>query len=224
MDQFEIELAEAAEQRSQVWRDIRAGRFTASEYHKLFTEPRSKADKEAGRWSDTSLTYIKTKVAEDLTGQVHVSSSAMPLVYGEEMEAEAKEFYEAQYGEKIDFCGFKTYTQHAGGSPDGLIGDTGLAEIKCPFNSANQVEYLMLRSAMDLYEFKPEYFIQIQCNLLFTGREYGNFIAYDPRFKLNRHKMTVIKILKDEQWHEAIQKKLEKAVEEKLKLIATLEL
>lgn len=222
MDAFDIELAEAAEQRSQAWRDVRAGRFTASEIFKLFVEPRSNSDKAAGKWSDTAMTYIKTKVAEEITGQIHVSSAAMPLVRGVELEDEAKAFYEAQYNDKIEFAGFKIYTEHAGGSPDGYLKANGLAEIKCPFNSANQIEYLLIKSAAELYEFKPEYVIQCQANLLFTGRDFCNFIAYDPRFNLTNHKMHVIRIDKDATWHERITEKLTKAIEEKLKIIKQL--
>lgn len=222
MDQFDIELAEAAEQRSQAWRDVRAGRFTASEMWKLLTEPRSKADKEAGKWSGKALTYIKTKVAEDLTGLVQQTSEAMPIVRGIEMEEEARNFYREQFGEEITFAGFKAYTDHAGGSPDGYIGTAAIAEIKCPWNSTNQIEYLLLKKPVDLYDFKPEYYIQIQTNLLATEREIGKFIAYDPRFQTIKHKMHVLDIPADLEWHEKIRTAIAKAVEEKLKILNSL--
>jgi len=146
MDAFEEELAEAATQRSDAWRDVRAGRFTASEIFKLMGDPRSKEARAAGEWSETATTYILTKVAEELTGQVHQASNAFPLVYGTDMEPQAKEYFTTVTGKEIKFAGFKLFTDHSGGSPDGYVDDDAILEIKCPFNSANQINYLRLKT------------------------------------------------------------------------------
>jgi len=92
MDNFEKELAQASEQGSQIWHDIRCGRFTSSEMHRLIksgtrlmtaeelknrpkTGPGShaKLTEDPNKFSDDGQTYIEEKVAEVLTGQVDPS-------------------------------------------------------------------------------------------------------------------------------------------------------
>jgi hypothetical protein len=218
MDQFDIELAEASEQRSQIWRDARCGKFTASEIYKLMTEPRNKADKEAGKFSQGAMTYIKTKVAEELTGLVHQDSNAYPLVYGQDMEVNAKEYLREVKGYDIKEVGFVAFTDHAGGSPDGHIGEDEVLEIKCPFNSANHVEYLMMKTPEDLYDFKPEYYYQIQANVLFAKRKQGRFVSFDPRMP-DKHKLYELIIPAHVGIQHNIAERLGKAIEEKLKII-----
>jgi hypothetical protein len=218
MDQFDIELAGASEQRSQVWRDVRCGKFTASEIFKLMTEPQSKADKEAGKWSKGAMTYIKTKIAEELTGLVHQESNAYPLVYGQDMEVNAKEYLREVKGYDIKEVGFVAFTDHAGGSPDGHIGEDEVLEIKCPFNSANHVEYMMWKKDEDMFDSKPEYYYQIQSNLLFAKRSLGRFVSFDPRMP-DKHKCFELLIPAHVGIQQRIADKLEKAIEEKLKYL-----
>ncbi|MDE1971447.1 MAG: YqaJ viral recombinase family protein [Patescibacteria group bacterium] len=221
MDQFEKELISATPQGSEQWIDLRAGRFTASEFWRLVTEPRTKAAKEAGEWSQTAMTYIKEKVAETLTGQPKTESYAYPLVYGKELEPQAREYFESKTGLIVSHCGFQVYTDHAGGSPDGLIGEDMGLEIKCPFNSANQIDYLSLKAENFLDEY-PEYFWQVQCNLKFTDRKLWYFVTYDPRFKKEEHKMKILKITPDAIAFAVIEEKLIKAIETKLQIISNL--
>lgn len=221
MDQFDKELAEASEQRSQVWRDARCGKFTASEIYKLMTDPRSKAAKEAGLWSEGAMTYIQTKVAEELTGLVHQDSNAYPLVYGQEMEVNAKEYLRDVKGYKIIEVGFVPFTDHAGGSPDGHIGENEVLEIKCPFNSANHVEYLTWKTPLDMLDSKPEYYYQIQSNLLFAKRTIGRFVSYDPRMPDNRVCFELL-IPADIEVQANIAVRLERAIKTKLELVKLL--
>jgi hypothetical protein len=220
LDAFEIELAEAAQQRSQAWRDIRAGKFTASENYKLMGEPRSKAAREAGEWSDTAMTYINTKVAEEMTGQVHQNSAAYPMVWGEDMEPLAKEHFTKVTGEEVRYSGFKMFNPHAGGSPDGFVWDA-LIEIKCPFNSANHIEYLKLLKGIEIKEAYPEYWWQMQTNMLFNDMDRCYFVAFDPRFP-EKQKMKIVEVYKDVDDQMRFVKKLTLAIEEKLRLIKLL--
>lgn len=219
MDQFEKELIEAQEQRSQAWRDARAGKFTASEIWKLLTEPRTKAAKEAGEWSETAMTYIKTKVAEELTGQVHETGPAYPVVWGEEQEENAKAFFETRTGKTIKKAGFIAFTDHSGATPDGYI-EEAVAEIKCPYNSANHVEYLIWRTWVDLKENKPEYWFQMQTEMLFAKKNMGYFISFDPRMIKDEHKLKIIEVfpLIDDQ--QLILERIEKAIKTKIDIIS----
>jgi len=62
----------------------------------------------------------------------------------------------------------------SGASPDGTIGTDGLVEIKCP-NTATHIEYLLSNSAPNNYVFQMYW--QMAC----TGRQWCDFVSYDPR-------------------------------------------
>jgi hypothetical protein len=221
MDQFEKELIEAQEQRSNQWRDARVGKFTGSEVWKLLTEPRTKAAKEAGDWSDTAMTYIKTKVGEELTGMIHETGPAYPLVWGEEQEENAKNFYETRFEQKIRKAGFIAFTDHSGCTPDGYVGNS-VVELKCPYNSTNHVEYLTWQNYLDLKDNKPEYWYQIQTEMLFAKMNKGLFISFDPRMIKDEHKMKVIDVFPDVDDQQLILDRIEKAIKTKISIIENL--
>lgn len=229
------------EQGSEEWDKIRCGRFTASEIYKIMesgtrdmTPEELKQRPKTGKGSKTTQTldhskltagahtYIKIKVAETLTGQMKKSSYAFPLVYGKEMEDEAAQWFEQVTGLETSKVGFQTFGDYAGGSPDRFVGEDEGLEIKSPYTSEMQIDYLMLTDRFDLKRMFPEYYWQVQSNLLFTGKKLWHFITYDPRFVLDKHKMTHIKIEPVETEHNLIIMKLELAVEEMLKLLKLL--
>lgn len=218
IDDFDRELIEAQEQRSQAWRDARAGKFTASEMWKLMTEPRSKKNE----WSDTAMTYIMTKVAEEITGRVHETGPAYPLVWGEEQEPIAKQFIQDKLGVTIKPAGFVIRNAHAGGTPDGYLSDEELLEIKCPFNSSNHVEYLLLKTPEDLLDFKKENYYQVHTNMLFCDKPKARLISYDGRFP-EAQQLAILHIPADAEVHAAIIERLDKAIQKKLEILKNFE-
>lgn len=243
MDQFDIELAEAVNQNSDHWQDVRVGRFTSSQIYRLMfhgyremTREEKKERPKTGKGSkvtrviDTSQlgteaeSYIMEKVSEVLTGLPQQQSYAYPLVYGKDMEPNAVAYFEHVTGLETKSVGFVQFSDHAGGSPDRLIGEDQGLEVKCPHNPTNQLNYLMLTDRFDLKRLYPEYYWQVVSLLLFTNRKKWHFVTYDPRFILDKHKMVHITIeSKDVQDDfDLIIKKLELAVENKLKLIKIL--
>jgi hypothetical protein len=94
------------DQNSPEWYQIRLGRFTSSEIWKLMVEPKTNADKEAGKLSETAMTYISEKVAEVMTGQAKQQGYAFPLVWGIEKEPEAVEHFEKVTGLETTPVGF----------------------------------------------------------------------------------------------------------------------
>jgi predicted phage-related endonuclease len=78
----------------------------------------------------------------------------------------------------------------AGASPDGLVGEDGCIEIKCP-NTATMLEYIEDRSV------PRKYLLQMQWQLACTGRNWCDFVAFDPR--LPKHlRLLVIRVPRDE--------------------------
>jgi hypothetical protein len=208
-------------QNTEEWERIRLGRFTSSEMYKLLTNPKTKADKEGGKLSETALTYINVKVAETLTGQKKADSYAFPLVYGKQTEPEAIEYFCTEKGFDYEPIGFITFGDHAGGSPDGIINKTEILEAKCPYAVETHIDYLMLTDQWDLKRLNPQYYKQCQSNLLFSVKEVCHFISYDPRYP-KKQRLVHIQVKPDNEVFDAIVEVLPKAVEEKLKLIQLL--
>lgn len=215
MDEFDKALIEAADQKGEVWRDIRCGRFTSSEIHKLMGKSNDK-------WTDGADTYIATKAAEMLTGYVSETPRTAAITWGEDNEPFARELYEVITGVKIEKAGFQVYGDHAGGSPDGLQSTDAFLEIKCPYNSANMVDYLRLKNAEELKKLKPEYWTQCQSNMIFTGRNLCIFIAYDPRFPIQKQRIKTLEIQPDNEHQDLIKSRLEKAIKTKLEIVNSL--
>lgn len=229
------------EQGTPEWDQVRLGRFTSSELSRLMepskrpmTDDELKARPKSGvgskttqiadygALSDGGMTYVKEKVAEVMTGQARVQGYAFPLVYGTQMEPEAAEHFEKKTGLELQECGFFTYTNHAGGSPDRLVGDSAILEIKCPVDSVNMLGYLMLTDHYDVRRDYFAYWVQCQANMLFTDRKLCHFVAYDPRMIDEKHKMAHIQLPADDEFQNLIISQITLAVKEKLSLLKTL--
>lgn len=224
------------------WDLIRVGRFTSSEWWKLMecgkrpmTEEELKARPKAGKGSKTTLVpdpskmgekgirYIRQKVWETLTGEPMQSGYAFPMVYGKEQEKFAVLEFEERFKMETREVGFQMFSDHAGGSPDRLIGDDQGLEVKCP-SSDEQIDYLLLTDHWDLKRNYPDYYWQCVSLMLFTNRKLWHFCTYDPRMKDPKHVLTHITIeWKDvEEDLDLVVISLEGAVKEKLSLIKIL--
>lgn len=91
--------------------------------------------------------------------------------------ADAIATYSFIYDTDVEACGFIDHPSitNAGASPDGLISDDGLIEIKCP-NSSTHTKFLLDD------EIKPEYIAQMQFQMACTNRQWCDFVSFDPRF------------------------------------------
>lgn len=149
------------------WHQARSGIPTASEFDKILTP--------TGKPSTQAETYANRIIAEIMTGgAVEGWQGNMWSERGNELEAEAAAYYELRKGVKLQTVGFITDDNRTmGASPDRLIGEDGLLEIKCPSPQVH-VEYL-LKQKID-----QGYFTQLQGQLLVTGRAWVDIISYYP--------------------------------------------
>ena len=158
MRAFEIE------QRSPEWYELRRGVITASNAERLLTGAKQKT------YAQELLVDILTEGAEE-----RFVNDAMQ--WGIDNEANACMWYEMQSNDIVKPIGFCLHDDHDeyGCSPDGLINDDGLIEIKCP-SSRVHLEYL---------ESGPpaKYIAQMNWQMYITGRSYCIFVSYDPRFQ-----------------------------------------
>lgn len=195
-------------QRTEEWFAQRLGKLTASCIADIMA---------VGRYDDfttTGYTYMRKKIAEILTGEREKISGA-PLEWGTEQEPVAIAAYEKKTGFKVTDVGFvplEGYEDYAGGSPDGVIDDgKGIIEVKCPWNSAGQVETLINKDFQE--KSKKQYYAQIQFNMLCTGAEYCDFISFDPRMKKDEHKLFIRRYGRDERYLKEMKARLELAIE-----------
>ncbi len=156
------------EQRSPEWFAARCGRPTASRFADVMSKLKSGApsDKRAGYMADLAL--------ERLTGALAETFVTPAMQRGTELEEAARQAYCAETGELVTALGFALHdTLDAGCSPDGLVGDDGLIEIKCPANA---------RKLCDLYITRDpaEYEWQIHGQLWITGRAWCDLVVYHP--------------------------------------------
>ena len=154
------------EQGSAEWLIARAGKVTASNADKIVTS--------TGKLSASAQTYINTIIAERLMGDKVSSYQNEWMARGVELEPEARSFYEYLTDNIVYEVGLCVHDElEASCSPDGLIGDDGGLEIKCP---ALKKHYKTLKDQ----KVPTEHIPQIQGSLWITEREWWDFLSYYP--------------------------------------------
>lgn len=152
-------------QRSEEWFKQREGRFTASEIHKLM------GIKSLG---ETGKTYAFEKAIEQLYGQIDENFESYDMQRGTEQEPLAFEKFKSIMAlsfVNVENCGFFPLGDHAGASPDGLVGSDGVLEIKCPKSKA-------FFKMVSENEFDKNYFYQMQFQMLCTNRIVATLFFY----------------------------------------------
>jgi hypothetical protein len=174
-------ILETAAQRTEDWYAARIGKATASRFKdaiatKKQTEKQRK-DNLPGDPMQAQLDYMTELVVERLTGQRVQKFVTAAMQWGDH-EPAARTAYEQRTGISVEETGFICHdTLLAGCSPDGLVDWDGLIEIKCPYNSAVHIETL-LRGMPD------EHRAQVQGQMWITGRQWCDFVSYDPRMPI----------------------------------------
>jgi len=155
------------EQRSPEWFAARCGIPTASRFGDLLTPKTMKL-------SASSTPYLYELLAEWLTGKPKPQFQNDAMMHGTLTEPEAREYYEMRTGRKVEEIGFAVHDSlQFGASPDGMVGEDGQIEIKCPYQNGH-MEVLLTG------EVPAKYRAQVQGQLLVTGRAWCDFISYHP--------------------------------------------
>lgn len=158
-----------ADQRSEEWFAERLGKVTASRVADVCARTKS-------GWGASRKNYMAELVAERLTGNRSEGFTNAAMQWGNDQEPEARVAYEFYHDATVAEVGFVPHPAIAetGASPDGLVGEDGLVEIKCPL-TASHIETL-------LGDAVPEkYVTQMQWQMACTGRQWCDFVSYDPR-------------------------------------------
>jgi hypothetical protein len=164
-------------------------------------------------FGDTALTYIKDKVSEMITNGTcldYMRFETKATDWGNTFEDEAKQAYSAKTGNVIESIGFVKIDDRTGASPDGFISlglieqKSLIIEVKCPYCTTNHVGNLLIENQSQFKQERPNYYIQIQVQLLATKLDYCDFISYDPRCS-ELTKLKIIPITRDEELIKEIQ-------------------
>ena len=164
------------EQRTKEWLEARKGVFTASNIWKLLGKSLN---------TETAKTYIREKAMEILG--IEIPSFTTPAMqWGTDNEALAFRFAKRRLGIDFKEVGFqKDYDLNLGGSADGISENHAL-EIKCPFNTSEHIKHkLEIKNGETLFIHKPEYYYQLQCNMMVYQKNKGYFVSFDPRLDKN---------------------------------------
>lgn len=161
------------EQRTEEWFSARVGKVTASRVADVIA--RTKTGYGASR-----ANYMAELICERLVGSRGETFINAAMVWGTEQEPNARAAYEAKRGVLVVETGFVPHPTipMSGASPDGLVDGDGLVELKCP-NTATHIDTLVSDTI------PAKYIAQMQWQMACTGRQWCDFVSYDPRMPEN---------------------------------------
>jgi len=155
------------DQYSDEWWSLRRGLPTASQFSRIIT-PRGALSKSMFKYA------AELRVESSSTGDSERGYQSAAMKHGAETEGEARKYYESDAGVEVIQVGLCVADDGSyGGSPDGLVGDDGCLEIKCPLRKTH-ADYL--RSGALPAQYRP----QVHGHLLVTGRAWCDFLSYCP--------------------------------------------
>lgn len=157
------------EQRTEEWFSARLGKVTASRVADVVAKTKS-------GYSASRANYMAQLVVERMTNKQAESYSNAAMEWGTEQEPLARAAYEAEVDVLVEEVGMIDHptVEMSGASPDGLVGDDGLVEIKCP-TTTTHIDTLMGEQA------PKKYYDQMQWQMACTGRKWCDFVSFDPR-------------------------------------------
>ena len=162
------------EQGTRAWHELRLGIPTASCFDKIITPKTLKL-------SSQREGYMAQLAADWAIGEPEEEPPWMSdaMERGKALEPEARRYYEFTTDctvEQVSFI-YKDDARMVGCSPDGLVGDDGLTELKCPMRRQHLVWFFALTIGK---ERPKDYIIQRQAQLWVSGRKWVDFMSYYP--------------------------------------------
>jgi len=201
MTTFTTEDRVAVEQGSPEWFQMRLGKVTASRVADILAK--TKTGPSASRQN-----YLIELAIQRTTGIIQESYSNSAMEWGTQTEPQARVAYEITTNNFVDKVAFIDHPsiKWFGCSPDGLVSDRGLLEIKCP-NSATHWEYFKSK--------KPpqKYFIQMQAQIAVTNKDWCDFVSFDPRMP-DRSQLLIVRVDRDEAFIAEMEAEIKKFLDE----------
>lgn len=157
------------EQGTPEWFAARLGKVSASRVADVVAKTKT-------GWGASRANYAADLIAERLTGVKAESYSNVAMQWGTDNEPAARKAYEFMTGNAVATVGLVLHPSidMACASPDGLVGEDGLVEIKAP-QTATHIETLLGAPVAD------KYVKQVHWQMAATGRAWCDFVSFDPR-------------------------------------------
>ena len=173
------------DQGSAEWFAARLGKATASKIADIMA--RTKSGPSASR-----ANYAAQLIAERLTGTPAESFTNAAMQWGTETEGQARDAYRMERLCEVTEIGFADHPTipMSGASPDGLVDDDGLVEIKCP-NTATHIDTLLTKAV------PGKYVKQMMWQMACTGRAWCDFASFDPRLP-EEMQLLVVRLHRDD--------------------------
>lgn len=197
-----MKIIKDVDQGSQEWLDLRLGKITASNFAKIITS--------TGKPSASANEYMEELAGEFLMDKAESGFKSDAMIRGNELEEEARQAYEEERLQKVEEVTMIDCDKWAY-SPDGLVGDDGLIEIKCPLAKAHS-KYIIDNKLPSKYK------AQVQGGLFVSGRKWCDFISYNPNFK-EGYKLFIVRVNRDEEFIEKLEKELVSCDKKKQEII-----
>ena len=185
------------EQGSDEWAQARCGLVTASRCFDVQSMTK-KGEETAARRN-----YRSELICEILTGVPYPQFVSKEMVWGRKQEQFARAAYEMERDVLVETCGFIVHPEidRFGASPDGLVGDDGMIQIKCP-NTSTHLGWML--SGQIPLEHMPQMLAEMSC----TGRAWCDFVSYDPRLP-DHLQLFVRRFRRDEKLIAALEREVE---------------
>lgn len=188
------------EQGADEWFEARKGVFTASNFSKIITS--------TGKESTSQLDFIYETISDLFLKEKEASYTNENMDRGVELEPIARQEYQKQTFNIVDQVGFVlSDCGNFGCSPDGLIGDDGLIEIKCP-KAKNHLKYCIDN------KLPTQYVAQVQGQLYVTGRQWCDFVSFHPDINFNNG-LFIVRVERDEDFISALEDQLKEVINKK---------
>lgn len=189
------------EQRTAEWFQARLGKVTASRVADVIAKTKT-------GYSASRENYMAQLVVERLTNTQAESYTNAAMQWGTDQEPFARAAYELKMGVMVDETGLVDHPTipMAGASPDGLVGEDGLVEIKCP-NTATHIDTLLTQTV------PAKYNTQMQFQMACTGRQWCDFVSFDPRMP-QKAQIFIKRVLRDDSFIKEIESEIKKFLAE----------
>jgi hypothetical protein len=192
-----VQIITDIEQGSDEWLKLRLGVATASNFDKIITSK--------GELSATISKYALELASQFFILEPEEGYKSFDMMRGTELEPEAREAYqEFSFNVVRQVTFIKSDCGNFGCSPDGLVGDDGGTEIKCP-NQTTHFKYLLED------KLPTEYIPQVQGSMYATERKWWDFISYHPNFQEDK-RLFVKRVYRDEDFIKKLDAGIKKLV------------
>jgi len=173
------------EQGTEAWHQLRLGKVTASRVADIMAKTKTGVSASRGN-------YLIELALQRVTGTIEPMYTNEVMQWGTATEPQARVAYEVKTGNFVDQIAFVEHDiiEWFGCSPDGLVGNDGLIEIKCP-NSATH--WATIKDGKPL----NKYVIQMQTQMACTGRKWCDFVSFDPRMP-ERSQLFICRVERDQ--------------------------